>query len=54
MPTKPAHINRLIKKDRASASTVDNRGSTKKQVVATSGKLRFAMIKENKDGQRNN
>lgn len=48
-----SHINRLTKKGRAKPSTIDARGSNQKQAVATSGKLRIAVSKENKDGTKN-
>lgn len=47
-------IERLKDKERASISTVDDAGPIKKQVVATSGKLRVAVLKDNKDGKTNN
>jgi|TARA_Y100000389_G_C17437706_1_gene506566 hypothetical protein len=44
-------IKRLIQKGDAKASSIDKRGSNKKQVVATSGKLRVVVTKDNTNGK---
>lgn len=48
---KNAHVNRLIEKDKATASNVDIRGDNVVQAVVTSGKLRVVVTKDNSNGK---
>ena len=51
---RDSQIQRLQDKGKAAVSNVDDRGSIRKQAVATSGKIRIAVSKENKDGKASN
>jgi hypothetical protein len=51
---KDPQIQRLQDKGKAVISNVDNRGSVHKQAVASGGKIRIAVSKDNTDGKKNN